>query len=116
MLEKLADFIGRLQQKPEHIKTKIMWTGVSVCMLFVLSVWFWSLNESIFAKKNEESDNKKIIEGINQVKKDVPTLWGSLGAGIGNVVDSIKEETSITATPSGSSDNSVAPGEKLPIE
>jgi hypothetical protein len=90
-----------------------MWGGVAFCMIFVLGFWFWSLNDLLMAKNTQSSDDKKIMQGLDQVKKDVPTLWGSLGAGISNIVNSVNspnESNSPTAseeTPSG---------EKLPIE
>ena len=114
MLEKLADFIGRLQQKPRYIRLQIMWGGVALGMLFVLSFWFWSLSDSLVAKNDQGSDDKKIMQGLEQVKKDMPTLWGSLGAGIGNIVDSINSSTSENDS-SVSADQSVIV-DKLPIE
>lgn len=83
-------------------------------MIFVLGFWFWSLNDLLMAKNMQGSDDKKIMQGLDRVGKDVPTLWGSLGAGIGNIVDSIN-------APAGES-NSPVPSEqsviddKLPIE
>jgi len=116
MLEKLADFIGKLQKKPHYVRLQIMWGGVAFCMLFVLSFWFWSLNNLVMSQKDQGStDDKQIIQGLTQIKKDVPTLWGSLGAGIGNVVESIKESSG-DGSSTGSTPSPALPADKLPIE
>jgi len=110
----IADFIGELQKKPRYIRLQIMWGGVAFCMLFVLGFWFWSLNDLLMAKNMQGSDDQKIIQGLDQVKKDVPTLWGSLGAGIGSIVDSINAPTSESSSPAPSEQAVI--NEKLPIE
>lgn len=114
MLEKLADFIGNLQKKPRHVRVQIMWGGVAFCMIFVLGFWFWSLNDLLMAKNMQGSDDQKIMQGLDQVKKDVPTLWGSLGAGIGSVMDSINPPVSESSAPSSSDEPVIT--DKLPIE
>jgi len=110
----VADFIGKLQQKPRYVRLQIMWGGVIFCMIFVLSFWFWSLNDLLVAKKDQSSDDKKIMEGLDQVKKDVPTLWGSLGAGIGNIVESINSPASESGNPTSSEEPGI--NDRLPIE
>lgn len=110
----VADFIGNLQKKPRYVRLQIMWGGVAFCMLFILGFWFWSLNDLLMAKNTQGSDDEKIMQGLDQVKKDVPTLWGSLGAGIGNVVDSIKSPTSESPSPAPSEQAVIS--DKLPIE
>ena len=110
----LADFIGKLQQKPRYVRLQIMWGGVIFCMFFVVSFWLWSLNDLLLAKNMQGNDDKKIIQGLDQVKKDVPSLWGSLGAGISNVVDSINSPASESASPSPDEETVIT--DKLPIE
>ena len=83
-------------------------------MIFVLGFWFWSLNDLLMAKNMQGSDDKKIMQGLDQVKKDVPTLWGSLGAGIGNIVDSINAPASGSASPTPSEQTVIT--DRLPIE
>lgn len=113
-LVSLADFIGNLQKKPRYIRLQIMWVGVAFCMIFVLGFWFWSLNDLLTAKNEQGSDDKKIMQGLDQVKKDMPTLWGSLGAGIENIVDSINSPASESSSPTPSEQPVI--DDKLPIE
>lgn len=110
----IADFIGNLQKKPRHIRLQIMWGGVAFCMFFVLAFWFWSLNDLLMAKNMQGDDGEKIMQSLDQVKRDVPTLWGSLGAGIGNIVDSINPPVSESANPVPSEQPVIT--ERLPIE
>jgi len=110
----VADFIGKLQKKPRYIRIQIMWGGVAFCMIFILIFWFWSLNDLMTTKSEREGDDKKIIDSLSQVKKDMPTLWESLGAGIGGVVDSIKSSASESASPAPSEQPVIT--DKLPIE
>jgi len=85
-------------------------------MLFVLSFWFWSLNDLLMAKNMQGGDDKKIMQGLDQVKKDIPTLWASLGAGVGSIVNSINSPVSESNSPPSPSGEGTIVGDKLPIE
>lgn len=111
----LINFIEKLQKKPRHVKVQIMWVAVAVCMFFIFAFWLWSLG-NLNASITKSADEEKISGTIEQLKKDVPSLWQSLGAGIGNVFESVKQELQNqpqATTPSATSE----PGqERLPIE
>src|SRR4030042_2930432 len=81
--------IEKLQNKPRHIRVVIMWLAVSVSMAFLIFIWVWSFD----AETKKEVVQKNIIqdqptsEFKNQVNQ-IPTLWQSLKAGIGNLFES----------------------------
>ncbi len=111
----LADFIEKIQRKPKYIRVQIMWLGVSACMIIFFVLWLWSLDSATKqARRTEEAKTNDFSQNWQQVKEDIPTLWQSLGAGIGNLFNSInstEEDLSSTASPEAS-----LPADKLPLE
>ncbi len=103
----LIDFVEKLQKKPRYVRVQIMWLVVGVCMIFIFLGWLWSLtalNTKIISPTDESKSSQG---GWQQFKQDVPTLWSSLSAGIGNIFNSVKEgaqqlqnEESVSPTPS----------------
>jgi len=90
------------------MRVQIMWVTVVVCMTFIFIFWLWSLkNEELMSAKPTE-DNKGILSELNQLKKEVPSLWQSLGAGISNIFQSIGEKND----QSGENEFKVVPEEK----
>ncbi len=110
----LGDFIEKLQKKPQSIRVKIMWLGVVVGTTIFFVLWLWSLKTNVvsLSEKNKESSSV-FSENWQKVKEDIPTLWQSLGAGIGNVFDSLVNEENIEQSPTQSS---YQPESKLPLE
>jgi hypothetical protein len=87
----LIDLLEKLQKKPRYIKIQIMWVGVIIFMVLIFSFWVWSLGNLVAQSKKTSADNNQIAQSLEQAKKDIPTLWQSLGAGIGNIFNSAKE-------------------------
>lgn len=118
------DFIQRLQQKPRHIKVQIMWAVVIVCMVIIFIGWVWSLGGEMKSTGSQASKEKGVPEGWGELKKDIPSLWQSLGAGIGNIFETAKEKVndlkSLSATSSEiiieKNSSSQPPAEMLPVE
>ena len=103
----LIDFIEKLQKKPRYIRFQIMWATVVVCMAVIFVFWLWSLSKEM--DLNNKQAQKEVAWGEwSQIKKDLPSLWQSLGAGIGNVFESIKEELK-NSEPAESAAPSVTP-------
>jgi len=111
----LVDFLEKLQKKPRYVKIQIMWVGVIVCMVLIFAFWIWSLNVLVSQSKKEKSNDEKITQSLEQIRKDVPTLWQSLGAGISNVFDSVKEGIQAGEEPTERPGDNLLE-EKLPIE
>ena len=110
----LIDFIEKLQKKPRYVRVQVMWVAVAVCMFFIFALWLWSLG-NLNTSMTKSTDEEKISGTIEQFKKDVPTLWQSLGAGIGGVFESVKQ--GLENQPANSSPVPQEPGpERLPIE
>ncbi|MFC1700706.1 hypothetical protein ACFLZ0_00975 [Patescibacteria group bacterium] len=57
----LIDFIEKLQKKPKYVRTQIMWLCVSVCMVFVVGIWFITFKNSI-------SNSGNIVENQEQLE------------------------------------------------
>lgn len=84
----LVNFLEKLQRKPREAKIQIMWIGSILCLIFIFAFWIWSLND-IIAQSKAENEDQKLKAGLEQFAKDVPTIWSTLGAGIGGVFDSL---------------------------
>lgn len=120
----LLDFIEKLRQKPRYVRVQITWAVTIVCMAVIFVLWVWSLGNDI-AKTSAQNQQSGILDNLKEAKEDLPSLWQSLTAGIGNVVDSVKEGVNdlkseqSTSTESAASE-SPAPaqntGEALPIQ
>ena len=109
------DFIEKLQKKPRYVRVQIMWAVVIVCMLFILIGWLWSLGNTMNLATTQSQEQKSVMENL----KDIPSLWQSLSAGVGNVFNSLNEainnsQTSPSSTPSATP--TARPKEVLPTE
>ena len=68
-----------------------MWLVVTLCMAVIFFGWLWSLADLNKQFAVQPSEEKTTSGGWEQFKKDIPSLWSSLGEGIGNAVGSVKE-------------------------
>ncbi|MFH1385891.1 MAG: hypothetical protein ABIG65_02500, partial [Patescibacteria group bacterium] len=98
-------------------RIKIMWVGAILGSLVIFSFWLWSTAILLAQSPKTNKENDKAFESLNEIKKKVPGLWQSLSAGIGNVIDTAKEElnSSPSVTPQASEVEPSAT-ERLPIE
>ena len=113
----LVSFIEKLQKKPRHIRIQIMWTGVILSSFIIVAFWLWSLTISLAESSKSPVVSDENLQKLNEIKKDVPSLWQSLGAGVGNIIDTAKTDfnSGPRVTPEASPESQSA-GEKLPIE
>ena len=100
----LIDFIEKLQKKPRHVRFQIMWAVVIVCMVFILIGWLWSLGNTINLATTQSQEQKSVVDNL----KDIPSLWQSLSAGVGNIFNSFNEAIN-NSQPSPSSTPSATP-------
>ena len=116
VLMSVINFIEKLQGKPRYVRIQIMWAGVILSSLIIVIFWFWSLRLSLEASSNAPVLSDENLQKLNEMKKEVPGLWQSLGAGIGNIIDMAKTDinSNSAATPSVSPVESQA--DQLPIE
>ena len=98
------DFIEKLQKKPRYIRIQIMWAVVIVCMVFILIGWFWSLGNTMNLATTQSQEQSNVMENL----KDIPSLWQSLSAGVGNVFNSFNDAIN-NSQPSPSSSPSATP-------
>ena len=113
------DFLEKLRQRPEEQKTIILWAAVIVCMTVIFVFWLISLNSSIRESLNKQQETSsaasQAMNKIDELKKDLPTLWQSLTAGFSSVLNLGKQE--IQYVPENQSNSpEVSPEKKLPIE
>lgn len=95
-----------------------MWAATAVCMIFIVAFWLRSLNNLNARFSQTISGQEEIGDTLKQFKEDVPTLWQSLSAGIGGVLDLTKEKMQSQPSETTSSDSTIqeTPEGKLPIE
>lgn len=115
----LKNFLEKLRQRPEEQKTIILWAAVIVCMTAIFVFWLISLNysirESLSKEKETSSAASQTINKIEEFKKDLPTLWQSLTAGLSSILNFGKQEIQY-APENQNGSGEVLPKEKLPIE
>lgn len=87
----LINFIEKLQKKPKHIRTQIMWLCVSVCMIVVVGIWLITLKHSF---SNVAGDDGTIEEVSGQFRSIKDSLKANVGSFFEeeDVVEEIKEE------------------------
>jgi hypothetical protein len=88
----LSDFIERLQNKPRPVKILIMWAGVGICMVGFFVLWITNLNINFRDQKIAEQKNIEQSDSFLELKKEMPSLWQSLTAGIGDLFGSENKE------------------------
>ena len=113
------DFIEKLRKKPRYVRVQIMWLVVGLCMVIIFAAWLWSLDSQIKLSANQTSKEKGILESWGEFKKDIPSLWQSLGAGISNLFKSVEEELKNSAPAESvmpSATEPAPPSQMLPAE
>lgn len=86
------NFLAKLRQKPAEQKTAILWTAVISCMSVIFVFWLVSLNysikENLSQKENDSSGEMEVASELEKLRKDLPTLWQSLSAGVSEIFNS----------------------------
>lgn len=82
----LINFIEKIQNRPPQSRDRILWLCVFVCMLIVFSIWLASAKRtySIPNKENNKED-KKILQSFKEIKKNIPSATDSLKANINSL-------------------------------
>ena len=115
ILMSVVSFIEKLQKKPRYVRIQIMWAGVILSSFIVTAFWLWSLSVSLAESAKAPVSGGESLQKLNNIRKDVPSLWQSLSAGVGNIVDTAKTDlnnSAPTSTPSPEAQRT----DKLPIE
>ncbi len=118
----LIDFIQKIQKKPRHVRVQFLWLAVFVSMIIIVSLWVVTLKGSL-SNKEEETKSDELVESLNDVKEQIPSLLDSLKANVGSLFEKdvelenqlIKETSPMNEEmeqPTRESD--IAPG-KLPL-
>ncbi|HFC36109.1 MAG TPA: hypothetical protein ENJ49_00325 [Candidatus Moranbacteria bacterium] len=66
--------IEEIRQKPEHQRIRYVWLMVSICMFFLIIVWFFSVKDELsggFLKNNNTLSNGDMMKSLNADKTNV---------------------------------------------
>lgn len=91
----LTDFLEKLQQKPRPMRVLIMWIGVAIFMAGFFVLWIATSDFNADNQKIAVPNGNKIETGIksfSEIRKEVPTLWQSLTAGVSDLFKLEKEQ------------------------
>lgn len=70
----LIDYIEKLQKKPKHVRTRIMWLCVIVSMAIVVGIWLLTLKHSF------PDTTDSIIEEEDEIRSIKDSLKANLGS------------------------------------
>ncbi len=70
----ISDKIEEIRKKPEHIRLRYVWAGVLITMLFIVIIWFLSLQEMI-KKFSPPTENTEYLEDQwKKTKENMPSI------------------------------------------
>ena len=79
----LIEFIQKLQDKPRYVRLRILWLSVFIFMIIIVSLWIISFKDSLLDKA-EEKKSDELVQSLNNVKEQMPSLINSFKASIGS--------------------------------
>ena len=74
--------IEEIRQKQEHIRLRYVWALVTISMIFVLLIWFFSLKADRDNSRKKTEENNILMEISNQ--KQVDDITQSISKNMGN--------------------------------
>lgn len=66
----ITDKIEEIRRKPEHERVRYVWAMVSVSMIFIIFIWFFSF-KSVLKSDNKINSGSGSITGIEQESSEV---------------------------------------------
>lgn len=70
--------IEEIRQKPEHIRLRYIWGLVAISMLFIVTIWVFSMKESAKKLHSEDTSNlpniSQDLEEIGSIKDSTPSI------------------------------------------
>ncbi len=73
----LINYIEKLQKKPKHIRTQIMWICVIICMAIVVGIWLITLEYSLPSVTGNDEVIKEVGGQFNSIKDSLKANVGS---------------------------------------
>lgn len=96
----IVSLIEKLQEKPRHVRVRILWLSVFVCMALILLFWVIAFDYSAKETSKGGSDfnavSTQVGDSVREIKNQWPQVGGGIGAGINNLFDN---QTSTEASP-----------------
>jgi len=88
----IVGFIEKLQDKPRHVRVRIMVFAVAVCMIVIVLIWLVSLKNTLSRNIESPQVQQEISNSLQEIKEQMPAGKPDLDAGIGSLFE--KEESS----------------------
>ncbi len=79
----LIDFIQKLQNKPHHVRSQILWLSLFISMTIIVSLWVISLKYSFSDVGQNTEEEQGISQSLEEIEKEVPSLKEAFKASIG---------------------------------
>lgn len=89
----LSDFVNKLQNQPRHIRVMILWLSVGACMLALFIFWVNTLDLGLSTPAGQPEQALGGEGSLSDIKEEIPSLWQSLKAGVGSLLETINKET-----------------------
>lgn len=91
-------FIENLQNKPRHIRIKILWASVIFVMVIVFFVWLFVLQSSLDLSFDSETEQAQLVEQEQNIpsifrilKEDFSMLKSNLKATVKKIISDNEE-------------------------
>ncbi len=96
----IVSFIEKLQEKPRHVRVRVLWLSVFVCMALMLLFWVIPYDSSAKETSKAVSDinavSAQVGDSVGVMKNQWRQVSDGIGAGINNLFDN---QTSTEASP-----------------
>lgn len=81
----LIDLIEKVRQKPQYVRTRILWMCVAVCMVVITGVWIATLKYSWLNKIDDITGNDESIKKAGgQFRSVKDSFMANVGSFLGN--------------------------------
>ena len=77
----LYDKLEEIRKKPEHIRLRYVWAMVTISMIFILAIWFFSL-------KSEQASAPSVTDGIGN--SEIVNQFNAQKDSLQNTVNGVK--------------------------
>lgn len=96
-MEKIIDFIKKLQQKPKGERTRVLWLFTFISIVLIFSIWFVLLKHSLKQAREENLDDNFVAQDLKdsfqKAKDEWPLLKNNLQGSMGGLFENEGKET-----------------------
>lgn len=110
----LIQKLEELKQKPEHIRVRYVWASVAVSMVFIIVIWFFSIQARVSSTAEQDSKATDDLQSqLNKIKDATPSINDLMGTPI-NPSEGVNSDNSNTVPSQDQNANSPAPDQSAP--